>query len=205
VFESVRTPTSFGDAIMAADVLARFLLRYGDEVHKSRNQCSPGRRCEFRIPAPAHTPTGADSAAGWSASKSARDWLSGYEQAFLATHPNARIARAKANLKYRTGRQAIGGIAREAAVSKTALRRTFANCGTSAREYQTLVAAVHVFELLRDSNTKTEVTAADGGWRSKKNMYNATRQVFGLTPGQIRALSATDAVVLLARAKRRLD
>lgn len=185
------TPANHADAMHLRSLLSDFSAHCGEFIH-TRAHPRPVR-CDF-LPQTVHYQV-------WHrADSDPRAVLSTWANAFFPTFSRAHppsLAEHVARLLAReyhcawTDRR----LARQFHVSAAALRRAFeAEHGVSVRDYHRTLRVLAAVERLRID--KVEAVALEVGFKSRKNLYRALRQLARLTPSQFRALSAEEAAAL---------
>jgi AraC-like DNA-binding protein len=202
LFQAAPSPQTYIDAIVASVVLFRFIQHIGPEIHHRIHRESKTSSCEFN-PSRYESLSAVDPAnfRTWSAGSIFTGWATAYSRAFSAYHPATLTERAKQCVRTSASSSIDAPeLARKLGCSVTVLHRQFARSeGDSIRQCRIRGRTCAAFDLLRTTNWKIEVIAAQVGWKSKKDMYAAFRRLLGMTPRQIRALPDDEAAVVRAR------
>lgn len=134
-----------------------------------------------------------------------RRWLPMFIEALRLAHPLSSARRAAAILatEYRRPLNILS-LARRVQSSPRQLQRAFRReLGMTIRDCQTRERVLASLETVIDA--KSESTALDVGYRSRKNFYRSFRKLTGLTPTQFRTLPGNRRQEIVSRVRRPLQ
>jgi AraC-like DNA-binding protein len=201
-FTEVPTPVSYQDALMTLGLLLQFTQRLGAYLHRRVHADQDIAACGFdpaRVIPPGHIdPLNLDL---WNPGWAVRQWLKAYEAGLAHAHRDELVVRAKRRLAVRLAEPlTVRALARELGCSVAVLQRRFTGePGDTPTQYRRRQRAGAAIGLLRGSDLKIEAVARDAGWKSKKDLYRALDEFAGLSPAAVRALSHTEAALLVRR------
>lgn len=204
LFASVPKPISQGGAKAAAQTLFEFTAAFAREHHRRFHAEVGLRGCKFDHERySVHLYVGGPHWDAIDVPRIVRDWVRGYAAAFATSHRSDIAAKARARV---LDSARIEQMAREFGCSVTTLRRRVtAAAGEPPIRTRTRARVTEACILLRTTSWKIDAIAAHVGWRSTKDLYRAFRFLLGLTPAEVRTLSADAAADLLLSLGRRSD
>lgn len=201
-FAAVPPPVGYSDAAMAAFILLRFVQNLGTAIHRQVHVRGVGE-CRFDpevyIP-PVHVDISCPSA--WHPAPAFAHWASRFTTALGEGHDLAS-ARARFLMSQDLARALnLDALARDAATSPSVMRRRFLSIsGETPLQYRTRLRALEAVRLIREG-WKRDAVAATVGWKSPKDIYRALRVLAGVSPSQVRTMSADQVRDLTSRLSR---
>jgi AraC-like DNA-binding protein len=136
---------------------------------------------------------------GPSAKAAFSGWAERFVAAFEAEHHLTQAYRAADVIDRRFSEPLdVRELAAEVGTRPRTLDRAFRDAfGVSMHEYWTRARVVRAIPALREDGSNVDAVARRVGYRSTKNFYGAVRRLTGLTPAQIRTITAEQAQQLI--------
>lgn len=184
--ESIPSPPDQLASSFLRSTLLEMALRWGRERHRrlaGRCRCQP---CVVTalVDAPDFW-NGACAAKSPGEADAFVSCIGAIAQELKATHEASLAERAAEMISAETGRISIDSTARSLGAHPATLRRAFQReFGMTAREFLTRLRVARAEALLSaERGAKVEPIAMAVGWRTKRGLYRAFRQLRGRTPG----------------------
>ena len=177
--------------------LSRFCEQVVTHLHRRIHGHAAGTPCAFE---PARHSFDAESVRSGQVDAAFAAWLSLVIGGLRASRPRGVAARTRRRLGGRHAVPKVRDLAAEFGCSAALLRRRFAEeSGESLASYRLRSKVLAAIRLLRTTTLKIEAIAREVGWRSKKDLYYQMKRATGLTPAQVRRLTAEGVTALVNR------
>ena len=179
-------PRNHAESVIVRSLLSDYAWQSGSDIHRRLHSGHEWVSCDF-VPAAFleqwHTRSTEDPR------QVLVSWADTFFPALLAHHPPSPAQRAARIIRHQYQQSwTASRLAHRLAVGVAALHREFkAEFGISIHTYQRVVRTAAALEQIRTASV--EAVAMAVGYRSKKDLYRALRQLTGFTPRAIRAMS----------------
>jgi AraC-like DNA-binding protein len=205
-FADVPHATLYTEAAVASSILVQFTVNLGRAIHQGLHASPDARGCRFD-PESSTPPLWIDRArpVAWRPAEVITAWAERFNDELGRTH-DLLAERARRHLmQHAAQRIPMSALARDAAASASVVHRRFvATVGETPLQYRTRRRVLAAIPLIRQGY-KIDVVASEVGWKKRKDLYRALRDVAGLSPAQIRSLAEHEAGDLLVLVGRHQD
>ena len=205
-FADVPRATLYTDAAVASSILMQFTARLGTAIHQGLHRAPQAPGCRFDPES--YTPPlliDRTNPSAWNPGSVIAIWAQRFGEGLGRTHDLLAERARRQLLQNPAQRIPLSALARDAAASASVVHRRFVSTvGETPLQYRTRRRVLAAIPLIRQGH-KIDAIASEVGWKKRKDLYRALRDVVGMSPAQIRSLAEREAGDLLVLVGRHQD